>query len=58
MKNFNSMTKTECINVINRMFGFSSYKGIFSEKDDVNTLRSIAHAQYDKYIVIATRGRS
>ena len=53
MRNFNQMTKTECIKLINRMFGFATYQGMFSEKDDVATLRSIAQAQYDKYLVIA-----
>lgn len=53
MKDFNHMTKTECIKLINRMFGFGTYKGMFSEQDDVNTLRSLAASQYDKYLVIA-----
>lgn len=53
MKDFNHMTKTECIKLINRMFGFGTYKGMFSEQDDVNTLRSLAASQYDKFLVIA-----
>jgi hypothetical protein len=56
MRNFNTMTKAECIKLINRMFGFSTYKGMFTEQDDVATLRSLAAAQYDKFIVIAERG--
>lgn len=58
MKNFSAMTKTECIKLINRMFGFGTYKGMFSEQDDVATLRSLAAAQYDKFIVIAEGGRA
>jgi hypothetical protein len=56
MRNFNTMTKTECISLIKGMFGFQDYKGMFSEKDDIRTLRSIAQAQYDKYLVIIARG--
>lgn len=58
MKNFNTMTKAECIKLINRMFGFATYKGMFTEQDDVVILRSLAAAQYDKYLVIAEGGRA
>ncbi|HHK5690031.1 TPA: hypothetical protein ACQVKY_005273 [Serratia marcescens] len=56
MRNFNTMTKPECISLIKRMFGFETYQGMFSEKDDIGTLRSLAASQYDKYLVIANRG--
>lgn len=52
MKNFNTMSKIECIKLINRMFGFATYQGVFSEADDVATLRTIAQAQHEKYQVI------
>lgn len=55
MRNFNTMTKAECISLIKRMFGFETYQGQFSEKDDVAVLRSIAQAQHDKYLVLLGR---
>lgn len=56
MRKFDTMTNKECITLIKRMFGFETYHGMFSEQDDVATLRSIAQAQHDKYVVILAKG--
>lgn len=52
MKNINTMTKNECMNAINRMFGFDTYRGLFSPNDDIKTLRALVESQRDKYLVI------
>jgi len=52
MRNTREMTKAECISAIKRMFGFDTYKGYFSEQDDVETLRSLVQAQLEKYVAI------
>lgn len=51
MKDINLMTKADCIKAIARMFGFETYRGYFSEKDDVETLRNLVVAQQDKYLI-------
>lgn len=51
MKDIKTMTKIECIKAIYQMFGFETYKGFFSEQDDVETLRNLVMAQHDKYLI-------
>lgn len=52
MRDFENMTKAECVALIKKMFGFETYNGYFTENDDVETLRSLASSQYEKYVIM------